>query len=99
MSRTKSALKAHRVSLRRRSMNLRRTTLADRSIRTVRKAATPTADQIRTAVTAIDKSVKHKLMHWRKAARLKGQMMRTKGPKTTDSKPTKAKKKPIKRKK
>ncbi len=80
MANTKSALKAIRVSERRRRRNRPIRTGVRTAIRKARVAieqrAENAAQQTVAAVSALDKAVSKGVLHWRNAARRKSRLMR-----------------------
>lgn len=73
MTRTKSSKKAHRASLKKRVFNLKRSAQIEKNLRALKLAVTPTVEQLSKVQKNIDKAVKTKTIHWRKAARLVSQ--------------------------
>lgn len=94
MSRTTSALKAARTSVKRRAINHRRIVKLETLERAWRKAATPSADVGRQLQQAIDKAAGRNVLHPRTAARLKSRLMKAQTPASAAKKaaPKKAKK-------
>ncbi|OGM05607.1 hypothetical protein A2125_01525 [Candidatus Woesebacteria bacterium GWB1_43_5] len=88
---TKTAKRARRSSLRKKSANASLTRRLEIAIRHARQK--PTADVLNLAVSLTDRAAKKKIIHKNKAARIKSQLSKLVKPAKTTRKATSKKKK------
>lgn len=75
MSRTTSAKKAQRSSLRKRARNLMQNAALDKLVRNFKKTSEPTKEQVSLMQKALDKAGKTGVLHPRAAARTKSRLL------------------------